>query len=171
MKKRFAYIVLVVVLGVILYTQQVFCAEKLGYVNLSAIFNAYTKTKEYDKILEAEQKKYEEERQKKAEEIKKLQDKLSLLNEKQRAKKKDEVEEKIKSFQEFDMERRQDLRRERDEKMKEILQDIERAIRQYAEKEGYTLVFNDRVLVYQAKEYDLTDKIIEIVNNNYKRKK
>ena len=53
--------------------------------------------------------------------------------------------------------------------MKEILKNIEEAVKQYSESQGYTLVFNDRVLVYQSKSLDITDKIIEIVNKGYKK--
>ena len=56
------------------------------------------------------------------------------------------------------------MRKEQDERMKEILKDIEQAVKQYSEKEGYTLVFNDRVLVYQTKSMDITTQIIAILN-------
>jgi len=53
--------------------------------------------------------------------------------------------------------------------MKELLKDINEVIKQYAEKEGYTMVFNDRVLVYQDKSLDITDKIIAILNKEAKK--
>lgn len=53
--------------------------------------------------------------------------------------------------------------------MKEILKDIEEAVKKYSEKEGFTLVFNDRVLVYQDKTLDITDKILEILNKQDKK--
>ena len=49
--------------------------------------------------------------------------------------------------------------------MKEILKDIEEAVKKYAEKEGYTMVFNDRVLVYQNKTMDITNQVIAILNS------
>ena len=53
--------------------------------------------------------------------------------------------------------------------MKEILKDIEETVKKYSEKEGYTFVFNDRVLVYQDKKFDITDKVVELLNKGYKR--
>ena len=47
--------------------------------------------------------------------------------------------------------------------MKEILTDIEASVKKYAEKEGYTMVFNDRVLIYQNKSLDITDEVIKIL--------
>jgi hypothetical protein len=32
------------------------------------------------------------------------------------------------------------------------------------------MVFNDRVLVYQVKDMDITDKILDILNKDYKKK-
>jgi Skp family chaperone for outer membrane proteins len=52
--------------------------------------------------------------------------------------------------------------------MKEILKDIEDAVKKYSEKEGLTMVFNDRVLVYQDKTMDITNQIIDTLNKNSK---
>ncbi|MFA5119042.1 MAG: OmpH family outer membrane protein [Candidatus Omnitrophota bacterium] len=144
-------------------------AEKFAYVDLSKIFSEYGKTKDYDKNLGDKQTGYETERDKMVNDIKKFQDKLNLLNEKEKETKKGDLESKIKSLQDFDRQKQTDLRKEQDERMKEILKDIEDAVKAYAEKEGYTMVFNDRVLVYQAKSMDITDKIVDIVNKGYKK--
>ncbi|MFH0918507.1 MAG: OmpH family outer membrane protein, partial [Candidatus Omnitrophota bacterium] len=93
-----------------------------------------------------------------------FQDKLSLLNDKEREAKGAELQAKVKEFQDYDRGKQADLRKEQDEKMKEILKDIEEAVKKYSEKEGYTLVFNDRVLVYQTKSMDITTQIIAILN-------
>lgn len=144
-------------------------AEKLAYVDLSRIFSEYNKTKDYDKTLGEKESGYETERDKKVNEVKQLQDKMNLLSEREKETKKTELETRVKSLQDFDRQKQTDLRKEQDDKMKEILKDIEGAIKQHAEKEGYTLVFNDRVLVYQTKSLDITDKIIEILNKGYKK--
>jgi Skp family chaperone for outer membrane proteins len=31
------------------------------------------------------------------------------------------------------------------------------------------MVFNDRVLVYQSKSMDITDKVVEVLNKGYKK--
>ena len=93
---------------------------------------------------------------------------MSLLNDKEREAKGAELQTKVKEFQDFDRTKQADLRKEQDGKMKEILKDIEEAVKKYSEKEGYTLVFNDRVLVYQTKSMDITDQIIAILNGGKK---
>jgi len=144
-------------------------ADKLAYVDLTRIFSEYGKTKDYDKTLGDKENTYGTERDKKIGDVKQLQDKLNLLSDKEKEAKKPDLEAKVKDLQDFDRQKQTDLRKEQDEKMKEILKDIENAVRQIAEKEGYTLVFNDRVLVYQAKTLDISDKVIEIVNKGYKK--
>jgi outer membrane protein len=146
-----------------------FAADKFAYVDLSKIFSDYGKTKDYDKALGEKQGAFEADYEKMAGDVKKMQDKMNLLSDKEKESKKDELDNKIKSVQDFGRQKQTDLRKEQDEKMKEILKDIEETVKQYAEKEGYTMVFNDRVLVYQTKNLDITDKIIELVNKGYKK--
>ena len=148
---------------------QATAADKLAYVDLSRIFSEYNKTKDYDKLLGDKENVYNTERDKKINDIKQLQDKMNLLSDKEKEAKKPDVESKVRALQDFDREKQTDLRKEQDERMKELLKDIEEAVRKYAQNEGYTLVFNDRVLVYQAKTLDISDKIIEILNKGYKK--
>ena len=154
---------------VAMFTAGAFAADKLGFVDLTRLFDEYTKTKEYDKALEGKQKSYESERDRKVNEVKQIQDKMNLLNEKEKETKKADLEEKIKALQEFDRVKTTDLRKERDEKMKEILKDIERAVAEYAKSNSYTLIFNDRVLVYQDKGLDVTDGASKILQGYYKK--
>jgi outer membrane protein len=146
-------------------------ADKLGYIDLSRTFSDYYKTKDYDKALGEKQAAYDAERVKKVNEIKQLQDKMNLLSDKEKEAKKPDIEAKVKSLQEFDRQKQTDLRKEQDDRMKEILKDIEGAVKQYAEKEGYTFILNDRVLVYQTKSLEITDKIVESLNKANTAKK
>ncbi len=146
-----------------------FAADKLAYVDLSRIFSEYTNTKDYDKILSEGENAYTQEREKKVNELKQLQDKMNLLRDKEKETKKKDLETKVKAVKDFDRQKQTDLLKEQDEKMKEILKDIEEAVKQYSKEEGYTLVFNDRVLVYQNKSLDITDKIVDILNKGTKK--
>ena len=141
-------------------------ADKIGHVNLGALFDEYGKTKDYDAVLTSKEKAYETERSKKVSDIKQLQDKYNLLSDKEKGVKKAELETKVRALQEFDNQRQTELLKERDEKIKEILKDIESAVKQYSVSQGYTLIFNDRVLIYQTKDSDITDKVQEILKSN-----
>ena len=157
------------ILSFVLFLGAAYAADKFGYVDLSKSFSEYGKTKDYDKTLGDKESVYTAERDKKIAEIKQLQDKMNLLSDKEKDAKKTDLETKVKALQDFDRQKQADLRKEQDEKMKEILKDIEDAVKKYSEKEGYTMVFNDRVLVYQVKSMDITDKILEILNKDYKK--
>jgi outer membrane protein len=167
--KRLAVSLCTLLFGLSIFMGKALAADKFAYVDLSRIFSEYEKTKSYDKVLTEKETVYDAERTKKVDEIKQFQDKLNLLSDKEKETKKPELEVKVKAIQEFDRQKQTDLRKDQDTKMKEILKDIEEAVKQYAEKEGYTLVFNDRVLVYQTKSMDITDKILAIINKGGKK--
>jgi Skp family chaperone for outer membrane proteins len=135
-------------------------------VDLSRLFDEYQKTKDYDQQLSAKQKVKEEERNKKITEIKDLQAKLALLNDKEKEKVQAQLDAKVKSLQEFDQEATADLRKQRDDLVREILKDIEKTVREYALKEKYTLIFNDRILLYGDEGFDITQPLIKILNGN-----
>ena len=139
-------------------------AEKFGYVDLTRTFSEYYKTKDYDKVLSTQEAAYTKDRDARVNEIKQLQDKINLLPEKDKVAKKGELEAKIKAFQDYDRQKQTDLRKDQDDKMKEILKDIEEAVKTYSAAQGYTMVFNDRVLIYQDKNLEITSQIIEILN-------
>ncbi len=167
--KRVSVFLLGAFFGLTVLAGRASAADKLGYVDLSRTFSEYSKTKDYDKVLGDKQRAYTTERDKKVADIKQLQDKLNLLSDKEKETKKGDLENKVRDLQEFDRQKQTDLRKDQDEKMKDLLKDIEDAVKQYAEKEGYTLVFNDRVLVYQSKSMDITDKVIEILNKGSRK--
>jgi len=168
MKKTAIFLTLIMSLVLIKGAAQ--AAEKIGYIDLSRAFGEYSKTKTYDKTLSDKEKVYTEERDKKVADLKAFQDKLSLLNDKEREAKKTELQNKLKSFQDYDRQKQADLRKEQEEKMKELLGDIQEAVKKYSEKEGYTIVLNDRVLVYQSKDMDITNQVIEILNKGQAKK-
>jgi outer membrane protein len=159
-----AVILWTAIIGLALFAGSAQAADKFAYLDLSRTFSEYTKTKGYDKTLSAKEKVYTDERDKKVADLKAFQDKLTLLNDKEREAKSAELQSKVKEFQDYDRQKQAELRKEQEEKMKEILKDIEEAVKKYSEKEGYTMVFNDRVLVYQTKSMDITDQIVAILN-------
>ncbi len=152
-----------------LFLGSAFAAEKIGTVDVGKLFDEYQKTKEYDKNLEQKVSVYEKDRDTKVSEIKQLQDKLSLLADAEKEKKQKDLEDRVKSVKEFTFNKESELKKERDDKLKEVVKDIESAVAQYAQKEGYTMVFNDRVFVYNSKANDITDKVLTQLQGGYKK--
>ncbi len=168
MKKQ-ALVCLGVFLCSLFFSASLFAADKIGYVDLGRLFSEYTKTKDYDKVLGDKQAAYDTEREKKVTELKQLQDKMNLLSDKEKEAKKPELETKLKAFQDFSREKETDLRKEFSDKKSELIKDIDDTINKYATKEGYTFILNEVGTAYNAKALDITDKIVDILNKEYKK--
>jgi outer membrane protein len=147
------------------YAQQ--AALKFAYVDLARLFDEYGKTKDYDKVLESENKKYQDERDKKINSIKELQGKLAMMKDAEKAKTEADMEKLKNEILEFDRAQRTDLVKSRDEKLREIALDIEKTVSEYAKKEGITFVFDKRTLVYTADTLNITETILKTVNDGY----
>lgn len=144
---------------------------KIGYVDLSRSFDEYKKTKDFDKALEKEGDTKQTEREKIVNNIRKMRDALELLNEKARRKKEQDIEAKIESLQKFDQDAKAELIKERDDMVRDILEEMNDVIQEYGKANGYSAILNDRVLLYGENSMNLTDEIIKILNHRYKGKK
>ncbi|MCU0665534.1 MAG: OmpH family outer membrane protein [Candidatus Omnitrophica bacterium] len=142
---------------------------KFGYVSIDRIGDAYSKAKDYTKLLEDKQAAYTAELDKKQNEVKTLRDKIALLSDKEKETKASEFEGKYKELQSLAQQRQSDLRKEQGQRAMELSQDIKKTITEYAEKEGYTMIFDAAAVAYQPKGMDVTDKIIEMLNSTYKK--
>lgn len=166
----------IAVLGTVLFCLSLLnsswaAGDKIGSVDVGKLFDEYEKTKEYSKGLEQKASSYEKERDVKISEIKQLQDKLNLLTEAEKEKQQKDLEDKVKAARDFTLTRETDLKKEGDGRLKEVAKDIEEATAQFAKKEGYTMIFNDRVFAYSNKANDITDKVLETLQANYKKAK
>nr|MBU1328272.1 OmpH family outer membrane protein [Candidatus Omnitrophota bacterium] len=141
---------------------------KIGYIDLSRSFDEYRKTKDFDKELEAKGDMKQKEREKVVQEIRKMREELELMNKSSREKKETDIEAKIKSLQDFDQEAKLDLTKDRDNMVKDILKEMSDVIKEYGEKNEYSIIVNDRVLLYGDHGMDLTNEIIKILNDKYK---
>ena len=142
---------------------------KIGYVDILKVFNDYTKTKTYDGTLEEKKEVKEKKLETKKEEIKQMQERLDVLGEKERETEKEKIQALAVEFRETERQFMLDLKKERDEKMKEIIEDINKVIDEYSQKEKYDLVFNKGAVLFGKKGIDLTDVILKIVNQRYKK--
>lgn len=137
---------------------------KIAYVDLSRLFDEYHKTKEYDKLLEAKHKQYEAESNTRVEKIREQQAKLDLLKEDKKANLQKQIETMKSDLMAYDQQQKTDLTKERNEKIREILLEIEKIVSGYAEKNGYSLILNDRVLIYGDPAEDVTESILGEMN-------
>ncbi len=138
--------------------------QKMAFVNLSRVFDEYHKTAKFDKVLEDKSLAYQKEHNLKLEKIQEAERRMNLLKEEERRKLAEQIQKDKNDLREFELQRGTDLRKERDDKIREILLEIEQAIKTYAEKEKYDLIFNDRVLIYGLPTLDITETIINTLN-------
>lgn len=142
---------------------------KIGYVDLSRAFDEYQKTKDFDKALEKTGDIKQEQREKLVKEIRKMRDELELMNERARKKKEGDIESRIRSLQEFDQDAKMELTKERDDMVRDILKEMNGVIQEYGKGHAYSIIMNDRILLYGDEALDLTGEIIKILNERYKK--
>lgn len=156
----------VVFLFLFAVTANASAAEKIGYVDLSRLFDEYHKTKEFDAELEKKHSSYEKERNEKIEKIREAQGKLALLAEDKRQDLEEEIEGYKQDLLEFDRQQKTDLTKERNDVIRDILLEIEKKVSSYAEKNKFSIILNDRVLIYGSPSMEITEEVLESLNAN-----
>lgn len=144
-------------------------AEKMAYVDLAVVFDGYEKTKNYDVKLESSRKAEQEKIDKKVEEIKTLQDKLPLLSEGEKKTKQEEVDKLARDLQEYQRNTETNLVKERNDKLEDVLKDIQKIVEEVAKQEKYDLIVNERALLYGNDKLDISDVILKKLNEKYKK--
>ena len=144
---------------------------KFAYVDLSRVFDNYQKTKDYDAVLQKDTQAFQGERDKMIASVRDAQGKLALLKESEKQKMQADIDKQKADLIEFDKQKRTALAKQRDDKVREILLEIEKNVSEMAKKENYDLIFNDRVLVFGDPGMNLTEKVLKAVNDAYPGKK
>ncbi|MBM3252781.1 MAG: OmpH family outer membrane protein, partial [Candidatus Omnitrophica bacterium] len=71
----------------------------------------------------------------------------------------------------FDTDVREELTRQRDNFLKEIIKEIYAIVEEYGQKEKYTMIIrSEGMIIYGDKGIDLTGQITKILNERYKKK-
>ncbi|MCK5083751.1 MAG: OmpH family outer membrane protein [Candidatus Omnitrophica bacterium] len=164
MKVLKAFMVVVFLLSMMATGSYAADGGKIGYVDLSRLFDEYHKTKEYDKVLEVKHEELERIGKEKVEKIKESESRLALLKEDQRVSLEGSIDVLKGEAQEFVRQEQTNLTKDRNEKIREILLEIEKVVSDFAVKEGYEVILNDRVLIYGDPARDLTEDILIILN-------
>lgn len=141
---------------------------KFGFVDFEKVFNEYYKTKAEDAKLRADLDKKKAELDKKKEEITKMRDSADLLGEDAKKQKEKEIVDKIKELNELRKQAEENLIKERNDKWLEIYGEIKNIVGKHGKEKGYTLIFDDKALVYKAEGYDLTEEVIKLLNKDAK---
>ena len=137
---------------------------KIGFVNVSQIFDSYEKTKAFAASLQKDSEAKRTQRDAMVSAIKKLRDEIELMAPEAREEKQRQMDQKIQELQAFDRDARLELRKKRDDMIRDILKEIDDVMQAYGKEKGYDYIYNDRVLVYKKDQNDLSKEIIERLN-------
>ena len=140
---------------------------KVGYANLAKIFDGYQHTKDSETVLEQQGKVKQADLQGRFEELKKMRQGLELLSDQARDAKGKELEERSDEFQRAKTKTERDLLRSRNDVAKQILQEIDVVVNDYAKASGFTVLFDSRSLLYGDAASDVTDEILKALNDRY----
>ena len=141
---------------------------KIGYVNMAKVFDGYVKTQASDAVLEKKGKQKEEELKGRMEELRKMRQGLELLSAEAREAKAREIEERADELQRFRTNTARDLRRERDAIAKGLLGEIQRAMQEFAQAHGFSLILDGQAMVYGQDAYDVTNEFLAMLNGRAK---
>jgi outer membrane protein len=154
----------------VVFAQTVF---KIGVVDTQRVVDEYKKAKEVDDVLRTAVERLRGELKQMDDEFKQMQEKLD----KQRlflddAQKEMQMRNELRLKQEEMQDRAEKGQEAIDEKRKElaepIIKEIEELIKSIGKEEGFSLILEKGlVTLYVDPKYDLTDRVIKTLNDNY----
>jgi len=142
---------------------------KIAYVDLSKVFDGYQKTKEFDAVLQTEGEAFQKERDAMVQKIQDAQSKLDLMKDSEKSAMEADIEKQKNDVVAYDKEKRTELAKKRDDKVREILTEIQGVVTTIAKRDGYTYVLNDRVMIYGDPQSNITDEVSKSLNDSYKK--
>jgi outer membrane protein len=141
---------------------------KIGFVDVTKLFNEYQETKIRTAEFEKEWNDAQEEINQKAEPLRELQQRLqeqaSTLSEDDRRELENQIAEAERDARDLRDLLARRLRRREDEIKKELLEKLEKEVDDYGTREGYSMIFRQSMLLHAAPTYDVTDEILRRVN-------
>jgi len=148
---------------------------KLGYVDLQKALNECIAGKEAKEKLKKEIQQKQEQIQQKEKTIQALkaeiEAKQAVLSEEALQKKQDELDRLMRDYKRFVQDANEELKRKEAQYTNQILKDLREIVVEFGKKHGYTIIFErvPGVLLYVDDTLDLTEKIIKIYDQKYKR--
>ena len=160
---------LLLILGIVFFS---FAELKIGYINSERIINEYQGTKEAQDKFNKEVARWEQEASERQKEIKTKKeqlDKQSLLLSAERKKElESQLEQELIEYNKFLQEKfgqQGDAVKKNEELLKPIMEKVNKILEKIAKDENYDYILDGRYsLVYAKKAYDITEKVIQVLN-------
>jgi outer membrane protein len=143
---------------------------KIGYVDLQRALNESDAGKRAKEEFKVQVDRLQSQLKKQKDEIDSLKDQLEkkalVMKEEERSNLEDEYRRKLRDFERNYKDSQADLQKKDNELTGGIIKDLQDVIRDYGERENYTLILENTssAVLYGAKSSDLTDAIIQQYN-------
>jgi outer membrane protein len=150
---------------------------KIGYVDLQRALNESEAGKKAKEDFKVQVDKLQAQLKRQKDEIDSLKDQLekksAVMKDDQRANLEDEYRRKLRDFERNYKDSQADLQKKDNELTGAIIKDLQEVIRDYGEREGYTLILEatSSAVLYGAKSADLTDDVMKLYNSTRPSKK
>jgi len=142
-------------------------AEKIGFVNVTRLFNEYAKAKGIDKMIEAKFSGPKNEIEKLVVDIKALEKEIKtnelLMSESKLTKSKKKLQEMVTDYRSKGMALEKELQEVRNREMTDFRKIVFEVTQAYAEDKKFDLIVNEGVM-YVSSKLDITDDILSRVN-------
>ena len=152
-------------------------ALKIGYVDLQRALNESESGRKAKEDFKVQVDKLQAQLKRQKDEIDSLKDQLEkksvVMKEEERANLEDEYRRKLRDFERNYKDSQADLQKKDNELTGAIIKDLQEVIRDYGEREGYTLILEatSSAVLYGTKSADLTDDVMKLYNSTRPGKK
>ena len=143
---------------------------KVGYVDMGALFDGYERTKQSESVLQHKGEAKESELQGRLDELKKIRQGLDVLNDQAKEARSRELERKADELRRFGTNTKEDLLKERNQLAADIIKDIQASIRDYGKANKFTMIFDERSLVFGQDAQNVTQEVLKQLNQQYAAK-
>ncbi len=150
---------------------------KIGYIDLQRALNESETGKKAKEDFKVQVDKLQEKLKRQKDEIDNLKDRLEkkslVMKDEERANLEEDYRKKMRDFERNYKDTQADLQKKDNEMTGAIVRDLQEIIREYGEREGYTVILetSSNAVVYGAKNADVTDAIIQRYNAAHPGKK
>ncbi|OAG27916.1 OmpH family outer membrane protein [Thermodesulfatator autotrophicus] len=166
------------IFGIFIFSAVSWAGElKIGVVDIQTVVRSSQAGQEALKKLQAKFEILRAKLQKKEEEIRnfkaELEKKAPLLSPEARKEKEREYQKMLREYQAAREDAQFEMKQEEEKALKPIMQDLDKIIKDMAQKEGYDLILEKRMpgLYWAAKEIDITQHLIELYDKYWTSQK
>lgn len=151
-------------------------AVKIGYVDLQRALNESDTGRRAKEDFKGQVDKLQGKLKKQKEDLEglksQLEKKASVMKDEERGDLEENYRKKLRDFERDYKDAQADLQRKDNELTATIIKDLQEIIRDYGEREGYTIILeaSSNAVLYGAKGADLTDMVIELYNGSGKKR-